>query len=70
MLSQYEFEVTPHQAQELIWNRFISTHNAPGKFFSCDLHQEHFVKDGITLLKWKRLSKNWQGPWNAVSTFR
>ena len=28
-----EFELTPRQAQELIWNRFISTHNAPGKNF-------------------------------------
>ena len=52
MLSQYEFELTPHQAQELIWNRFISTHNAPGKNIPCDLHQEHLnriVKDGPLL---------------------
>ena len=38
MLSQYEFELIPRQAQELIWNTFISTHNAPGKNISCELH--------------------------------
>ncbi len=41
------------QAQELIWNRCISTHNAPGRNIPCDLHQEHLnriVKDGIRRL--------------------
>ena len=49
MLCQYEYKLTPCQAQELIWSRFISTHNSwaniPG-----DLHQEHLnrvVKDAI-----------------------
>ena len=32
MLCQYEYELTPRQAQELIlWNCFISTHNASGR---------------------------------------
>ncbi len=41
MLCQYEFELTPRQAQELIWSRFISTHSAPGRNIPGDLHQEH-----------------------------
>ena len=60
MLSQYEFELTPRQAQELIWNRFISTHNAPGKNIPCDLHQEHLnriVKDGIRRLNTNKTEK-------------
>ena len=41
MLCQYEFELTPCQAQDLIWNRFISTHSEPGRNIPGDLHQEH-----------------------------
>lgn len=50
MLCQYEYELTPRQAQELIWSRFVSTHNAPGHNIPGDLHQEHLnrvVKDSI-----------------------
>jgi hypothetical protein len=50
MLCQYEYHLTPRQAQELIWSRFISTHNAPAHNIPCDLHQEHLnrvVKDSI-----------------------
>ncbi len=39
---------SPRQAQELIWNRCVNTHNAPGRNIPCDLHQEHLnriVKD-------------------------
>ena len=53
MLCQFEFEPPPRQAQELIWNRCVSTHNAPGRNIPCDLHQEHLnriVKDGIRRL--------------------
>ncbi len=51
---QFEFELPPRQAQELIWNRCVNTHNAPGRNIPCDLHQEHLnriVKDGIRRLK-------------------
>ncbi len=50
MLCQYEYNLTPRKAQELIWSRFISTHNAPGRNIPGDLHQEHLnrvVKDAI-----------------------
>lgn len=50
MLCQYHYMLTPRKAQELIWSRFISTHNAPGHNIPCDLHQEHLnriVKDAI-----------------------
>ena len=50
MLCQYHYMLTPRKAQELIWSRFISTHNVPGHNIPCDLHQEHLnhiVKDAI-----------------------
>ena len=50
MLCQYEFELPPQQAQELIWSRFISTHASPGHNIPEDLHQEHLnrvIKDAI-----------------------
>ncbi len=53
MLCQFEFELPPRQAQELIWNRCVNTHNAPGRNISCDLHQEYLnriVKDDIRRL--------------------
>ncbi len=53
MLCQFEFELPPRQAQELIWNRCVNTHNAPGRNIPCDLHQEHLnriVKDDIRRL--------------------
>ncbi len=53
MLCQFEFELPPRQAQELIWNRCVNTHNAPGRNIPRDLHQEHLnriVKDVIRRL--------------------
>lgn len=50
MLCQYEYELTPRQAQELIWSRFVNTHGVRGRNIPCDLHQEHLnrvVKDAI-----------------------
>ena len=50
MLCQYEFELSPQKAQELIWSRFISTHASPGHNIPEDLHQEHLnrvIKDAI-----------------------
>ncbi len=50
MLCQYQYKLTPHQAQELIWSRFISTHSAPGRNIPEDLHQEHLnrvCKDAV-----------------------
>ena len=50
MLCQYEFDLPPRQAQELIWSRFISTHASAGHNIPEDLHQEHLnkiIKDAI-----------------------
>jgi len=41
MLCQYKFELSPWQAQELIWSRFINTRGTPGHNILEDLHQEH-----------------------------
>ena len=50
MLCQYEYHLTPRKAMELIWSRFLSTHDAPGHNIPLDLHQEHLnhvAKDAI-----------------------
>lgn len=41
MLSQYQFNLTPRQAAELKWNRFINVHEIAGRNIPCDLHIEH-----------------------------
>lgn len=60
MLCQYEYKLTPRQAQELIWSRFVSTHSAPGRNIPGDLHQEHLnrvVKDAIRGLRANKTEK-------------
>ena len=50
MLRQYEFDLPPRQAQELLYSRFISTHARPGHNIPEDMHQEHLnriIKDAI-----------------------
>lgn len=31
LLSQYHFFLTPRQAEQLLWSRFINTHGIPGR---------------------------------------
>ncbi len=67
MLCQFEFELPPRLAQELIWNRCVNTQNVPGRNIPCDLHQEHLnriVKDGIRRMNTNKtdnmILKTWQ----------
>ena len=41
LLNQYEYQLTPRQSAQLVWNRFINTHGIRGRNIPCDLHQEH-----------------------------
>ena len=41
MLYQYQYELTPRQSMELLWNRFINVHGIRGRNIPCDLHLEH-----------------------------
>ena len=41
LLSQYHFFLSPRQAQQLIWSRFINTHGLPGHNVPADLYMEH-----------------------------
>ena len=41
MLYQYEYELTPRQSAELLWNRFINIQGIQGRNIPCDLHPEH-----------------------------
>lgn len=41
ILYQYHFMLSPRQAQQLIWDRFVNTQGRPGQNIPCDLHLEH-----------------------------
>ena len=41
LLFHHDFILTEHQAEELIWSRFINTHGCPGRKTNKDLHCEH-----------------------------
>ncbi len=41
LMAQYHAILPPRLAQQLIWGRFINTHNKPGCNIPCDLHLEH-----------------------------
>ena len=50
MLSDHQFNLTPRQAAELQWNRFINVHGILGRNIPCDLHIEHLnrtCKDAV-----------------------
>ena len=50
MLTQHHFTLTPRQAAELQWNRFINVHGILGRNIPCDLHMEHLnrtCKDAV-----------------------
>lgn len=40
-LYQYHFMLSPRQAQQLIWDRFVNTQGKPGRNIPADLHLEH-----------------------------
>lgn len=41
LLSQIQLFLSPRQAQQLIWSRFVNTSGNKGHNISCDLHMEH-----------------------------
>ena len=40
-LYQYQYGLTPRQAQQLIWSRFVNTQGVQGKNIPLDLHLDH-----------------------------
>ncbi len=44
LLIQYNHTLSPHQASQLLWSRFINTSGSPGKNVPVDLHMEHLNK--------------------------
>lgn len=40
-LYQYHYTLSPRQAHQLKWSRFVNTHGLPGHNIECDLHMEH-----------------------------
>ena len=50
LLSQYEYELTPRDAEKLIWSRFVNTHGTAGTNIPGDLYLEHLnriCKDAV-----------------------
>ena len=41
MLYNYHFVLSPRQAHQLIWSRFVNTSGLQGRNVACDLHMEH-----------------------------
>ena len=53
LLYQYQYQLSPKQAEQLIYNRFINTSGIPGRNIAADHHMEHLnrsVKSGIAAL--------------------
>ena len=40
MLYQYHYTLSPREAEELLWCRFINVTGAPGRNIAADLHME------------------------------
>lgn len=50
MLYSYYFTLSPRQAHQLLWSRFVNIHGLIGRNIPCDLHMEHLnrvCKDAI-----------------------
>ena len=70
-LMQYDYLLSPRQAEELIWGRFINTHGQAGKNISNDLHCEYLnksVKTSIALLQANKTTKSMQRVARALGT--
>ena len=57
-LYQYYYTLSPRQSHQLMWSRFLNTHNLSGHNIECDLHMEHL----------NRLCKNCIGGMGANKT--
>ena len=45
LLYSYQYLLTPQQAQQLLYSRFVNTSGKPGRNISADLHMEHLNGD-------------------------
>lgn len=41
MLYSYHYLLSPRQAHQLLWSRFVNTKGQPSHNIACDLHMEH-----------------------------
>ena len=48
---QMQATLSPHQAHQLMWNRFINTNGGLGHNIPCDLHNEHVNKLVKSIIK-------------------
>ena len=75
LLNEFFHLLSPHQADQLIFNRFINTSGLPGRNISCDLMMEHLnkvLKDCIGHLKAGKTEKaNYVSvkPWTRLHPF-
>lgn len=51
LLFQHDYSLSPRQAAELSWSRFVNVHGLPGKNIPNDLHMEHLNRVIKTSLK-------------------
>ena len=41
VLYNCEYGLSPRQAHQVVWSRFVNVHGLPGHNIPCDLHMEH-----------------------------
>ena len=73
ILYQYHFMLSPRQAEQLIWSRFINTQGRPGRNVPCDLHIEHLnrlVKGAIGSLGSNKTEKCIKRVAKAIGTLK
>jgi hypothetical protein len=61
LLYKYQYQLSPKQAEQMIYKRFINTKGTPGTNISADLHMEHLnlvLKDGISSLEPNKTEKS------------
>jgi len=51
LLVQHDFSLSPCQAAEMKWGRFINTTGLPGRIIPNDLHMEHLNRSVKTAIK-------------------
>ena len=61
MLYTFYYTLSPRQAQQLLYSRFVNVHGIPGRNIAADLHMEHLnrvCKDAITGLGANKTEKS------------
>ena len=70
-LMQYDYLLSPRQAEELLWGRFVNTHGQAGRNIPNDLHCEHLnklVKTSIAQLQANKTTKSMERVARALGT--